>query len=79
MFSRFFIDRPIFASVISIFIVLARPARDAHAPDRAVPRICAAGGHGARGLPGRLAPQVLEQTVAAPIEKRSTASRTCST
>ena len=29
MFSRFFIDRPIFAAVISMFLVLAGPGRDA--------------------------------------------------
>ena len=48
MFSRFFIDRPIFAAVLSIFIVIAGLAAMRVAADRAVPGDRAAGGHGAR-------------------------------
>ena len=52
MFSRFFIDRPIFAAVISIFIVLAGLAAMRVAADRAVSGDRAAGGHrAARSIP----------------------------
>ena len=68
MFSRFFIDRPIFAAVLSIFIVIAGLAAMRVAADRAVPGDRAAGRDGARRLPRRLGAEVLEQTVAAPLE-----------
>ena len=70
MFSRFFIDRPIFAAVLSIFIVLAGPRRDARAADRAVSRDRAAGGHRAARSTRAPRRQVLEQTVAAPLENQ---------
>ncbi len=68
MFSRFFIDRPIFAAVISMFLVHRRPRRDAHAADRAVSGDRAAGGHRAARSTRAPRPSVLEQTVAAPLE-----------
>ena len=68
MFSRFFIDRPIFAAVLSIFIVLAGLAAMRVAADRAVPRDRAAGGHRAGDLSRAPRAEVLEQTVAAPLE-----------
>jgi multidrug efflux pump subunit AcrB len=67
MFSRFFIDRPIFAAVFSIFIVLAglaamRVLPIAQYPEIAPPVVTV--------RPSTRAPrrQVLEQTVAAPLE-----------
>jgi multidrug efflux pump len=67
MFSRFFIDRPIFAVVISLFIVLAglaamRVLPIAQYPDIAPPQVAVRAVY-----PGASA-QVLEQTVAAPLE-----------
>ena len=50
MISRFFIDRPIFAAVLSIFIVIAGLASMRIAADRAVPGDRAAGGDRARDL-----------------------------
>ena len=53
MFSKFFIDRPIFASVLSIVIILAGGIAAVHAADRAVPRDHAADGRGVgRTTPG---------------------------
>ena len=52
MFSQFFIDRPIFAGVISVFIVIAGWSRRA-AAGRAVSRHRAAEGHRQRDLSGR--------------------------
>ncbi|HET6720952.1 MAG TPA: efflux RND transporter permease subunit, partial [Rhodocyclaceae bacterium] len=67
MFSRYFIDRPIFAFVISIFIVLAglaamRTLPVAHYPEIAPPVVQVTAIY-----PGASA-RVLEQTVAAPLE-----------
>src|SRR5436190_21062451 len=67
MFSRFFIDRPIFAVVISLFIVLAglaamRVLPIAQYPEIAPPQVMVRAVY-----PGASA-TVLEQTVAAPIE-----------
>ncbi|HEX5802685.1 MAG TPA: efflux RND transporter permease subunit, partial [Azospira sp.] len=67
MFSRFFIDRPIFAMVISIFIVIAglaamRGLPIAQYPEIAPPQVIVAATY-----PGASA-EVLEKTVAAPLE-----------
>ena len=67
MFSRFFIDRPIFAMVISIFIVIAglaamRSLPVAQYPEIAPPQVLVAATY-----PGASA-EVLEKTVAAPLE-----------
>src|SRR5688572_28867178 len=67
MFSRFFIDRPIFAAVLSIFIALAglaamRVLPIAQYPDISPPVVTVMAIY-----PGASA-QVLESTVAAPIE-----------
>src|SRR6516225_1143794 len=67
MFSRFFIDRPIFAAVISVFFVLAgiaamRSLPIAQYPDIAPPVVTVQAVY-----PGASA-DVLEQTVAAPLE-----------
>ncbi len=69
MFSRFFIDRPIFASVLSIIITLAGGIALFNAADRPVPRDHAADRRGLRLLPRRQA-QVVADTVAAPIEQQ---------
>ena len=70
MFSRFFIDRPIFASVLSIVITLAGGHRAVHAAARACirrsrRRRCRSTAH----YPGASA-QVVAETVAAPIEQQ---------
>ncbi|TXH10108.1 MAG: hydrophobe/amphiphile efflux-1 family RND transporter, partial [Gammaproteobacteria bacterium] len=67
MFSRFFINRPIFAMVISIFIVIAglaamRGLPIAQYPEIAPPQVIVAATY-----PGASA-EVLEKTVAAPLE-----------
>ena len=49
-FSRFFIDRPIFAAVLSIVIFLAGADRHARAADQRIPRRRAAVDRGARRL-----------------------------
>ena len=56
MFSRFFIDRPIFASVLSIVITLAGGIAVLHAADRAVPGDHAADGRGLGRLSRRQRP-----------------------
>ncbi|NVK25071.1 MAG: multidrug efflux RND transporter permease subunit [Gammaproteobacteria bacterium] len=71
MFSRFFIDRPIFAFVISIFIVLAglaamRSLSIAQYPEMSPPVVQVTAFY-----PGASA-DVLEQTVAAPLENAIT-------
>ncbi|HSI21918.1 MAG TPA: multidrug efflux RND transporter permease subunit [Methylophilaceae bacterium] len=66
-FSRFFIDRPIFAAVLSIFIVLAGLAAMRSLPIAQYPEIAPPVVTVRAVYPGASA-QVLEQTVAAPIE-----------
>ena len=56
MFSKFFIDRPIFASVLSIIITLAGGIAVCHAADRAVSRDHAADGRGLGHLSRRQRP-----------------------
>jgi len=67
MFSRFFIDRPIFAAVLSIFIVLAGLAAMRNLPIAQYPEIAPPVVQVQAFYPGASA-QVLEQTVAAPLE-----------
>jgi hydrophobe/amphiphile efflux-1 (HAE1) family protein len=67
MFSRFFIDRPIFAAVLSIFIVLAGLSAMRGLPIAQYPEIAPPVVQVQAIYPGASA-QVLEQTVAAPIE-----------
>jgi hydrophobe/amphiphile efflux-1 (HAE1) family protein len=67
MFSRFFIDRPIFAVVISLFIVLAGLAAMRVLPIAQYPEISPPVVTVVAVYPGASA-QVLESTVAAPIE-----------
>src|SRR6202051_4683811 len=67
MFSRFFIDRPIFAAVLSIFIVLAGLAAMRVLPIAQYPEIAPPVVTVRAVYPGASA-AVLEQTVAAPLE-----------
>ena len=67
MFSRFFIDRPIFAAVLSIFIVIAGLAAMRALPIAQYPEIAPPVVSVRAVYPGASA-SVLEQTVAAPLE-----------
>src|SRR3954464_2856872 len=69
MFSRFFIDRPIFAAVLSSFIVLAGLAAMRTLPIAQYPEIAPPVVTVQAVYPGASA-QVLEQTVAAPLENQ---------
>ncbi|MDP1535823.1 MAG: efflux RND transporter permease subunit, partial [Burkholderiales bacterium] len=69
MISRFFIDRPIFAAVLSIFIVLAGLASIRALPIAQYPEIAPPVVTVRAIYPGASA-QVLEQTVAAPLENQ---------
>jgi HAE1 family hydrophobic/amphiphilic exporter-1/multidrug efflux pump len=71
MFSRFFIDRPIFAAVLSIFIVLAGLASMRTLPIAQYPEIAPPVVTVQAIYPGASA-EVIEQTVAAPIENAIT-------
>ena len=71
MFSRFFIDRPIFAFVISIFIVIAGLAAMRSLPIAQYPEISPPTVQVIAIYPGASA-EVIEQTVAAPIENALT-------
>src|SRR2546421_1528092 len=71
MFSRFFIDRPIFAAVLSIFIVLAGLAAMRSLPIAQYPEIAPPVVTVQAVYPGASA-QVIEQTVAAPIKNAIT-------
>src|SRR4051794_31616213 len=67
MFSRFFIDRPIFAAVLSIFIVLAGLAAMRNLPIAQYPEIAPPVVTVSATYPGASA-EVVEQTVASPLE-----------
>jgi len=69
MFSRFFIDRPIFAAVLSLFIVLAGLAAMGSLPIAQYPEIAPPVVTVRAVYPGASA-EVLEQTVAAPLENQ---------
>jgi HAE1 family hydrophobic/amphiphilic exporter-1/multidrug efflux pump len=69
MLSRFFIDRPIFAAVLSIFIVLAGLAAMRNLPIAQYPEIAPPVVTVRAVYPGASA-EVLEQTVAAPLENQ---------
>src|SRR3954469_22651645 len=68
MFSRFFIDRPIFAAVISLFLVLAGLAAMRSLPVAQYPEIAPPVVTVQAVYPGASA-TTLEQTVASPLEK----------
>ena len=67
MFSRFFIDRPIFAAVLSIFIIIAGLASMRALPIAQYPEIAPPVVTVTALYPGASA-EVIEQTVAAPLE-----------
>src|SRR5438874_717580 len=67
MFSRFFIDRPIFAAVISVFLVLAGLSAMRNLPIAQYPEIAPPVVTVTATYPGASA-SVLEETVAAPLE-----------
>src|SRR5260221_4032475 len=67
MFSRFFIDRPIFAAVLSIFIVIAGLAAMRNLPIAQYPEIAPPVVTVTANYPGASA-GVIEQTVAATLE-----------
>src|SRR6476659_3979141 len=69
MFSRFFIDRPIFAAVISVFIVIAGLAAMRTLPIAQYPEIAPPVITVTASYPGASA-EVIEQTVAAPLENQ---------
>jgi len=69
LFSRFFIDRPIFAAVLSIFLVLAGLASMRTLPIAQYPEIAPPVVTIRATYPGASA-EVLEQTVAAPLENQ---------
>jgi hydrophobe/amphiphile efflux-1 (HAE1) family protein len=71
MFSRFFIDRPIFAAVLSLFIVLAGLAAMRTLPVAQYPEIAPPVVTVQAIYPGASA-ETLEQTVAAPLENQIT-------
>jgi HAE1 family hydrophobic/amphiphilic exporter-1/multidrug efflux pump len=67
MFSRFFIDRPIFAAVLAIFIVIAGLSATRSLPIAQYPEIAPPVVTVTATYPGASA-EVIEQTVAAPLE-----------
>lgn len=67
MFARFFIDRPIFAAVLSLFIVIAGLAATRSLPIAQYPEIAPPVVTVTAIYPGASA-EVIEQTVAAPLE-----------
>src|ERR1700736_1214082 len=69
MISRFFIDRPIFAAVLSIFITLTGGIALLSLPVAQYPRITPPGVSISIAYPGASA-QVVADTVAAPIEQQ---------
>jgi HAE1 family hydrophobic/amphiphilic exporter-1/multidrug efflux pump len=69
MLSRFFIDRPIFAAVLSVFIVIAGLAAMRSLPIAQYPEIAPPVVNVRAVYPGASA-EVLEQTVAAPLENQ---------
>src|ERR1043165_7055067 len=69
MFSRFFIDRPIFAAVISVFIIIAGLAAMRVLPIAQYPEISPPVVTVRAIYPGASA-EVLEQTVASPLENQ---------
>src|SRR3954470_6701932 len=71
MFSRFFIDRPIFAAVLSLFIVIAGLASMRVLPIAQYPEIAPPVVTVRAVYPGASA-EVVEQTVAAPLENQIT-------
>ena len=74
MFSRFFIEHPIFASVISIVIVLAGAISVGLLPIAQFPEVVPPTVEVKANYPGANA-QVVAETVAAPIERATAIAR----
>ena len=70
MISKFFIDRPVFATGLSIVIVLAGLIAMRALPVAQYPGDRAAGGRGLGDLSRARAPQTIAETVAAPLEQQ---------
>ena len=78
MISKFFIEHPIFASVISIVIVIAGAVAVAVLPVEQYPQITPPTIEVSTVYPGGNA-EVIAETVAAPIDRRSMALKACCT
>ncbi len=78
MISHFFIDRPIFAAVLSIVITLTGAIALLYLPIAQYPQITPPAVSVSINYPGASA-DVVANTVAAPSSSRSTASKACST
>ena len=78
-FSHFFIDRPIFASVLSVIIMIVGLHRPARPADRGISRDRAADRHHHRDLSRRLRRGRSPRRSPRRSSRRSTASTTCST
>ncbi len=68
-FSRFFIDRPIFAAVLSIVITSRAASRCCRCPIASIPRSRRRRSWSAPSIPGAN-PEVVAETVATPIEQQ---------
>ena len=76
--SHFFVDRPIFASVLSIFVIIVGAAAYFTLPVAQYPEIAPPTIVITASYPGASA-EVVSDTVPTPLSKKSTASRTCFT
>ena len=76
--SHFFISRPIFAIVLSLFITIVGAVAYFVLPVAQYPEVAPPTIEGTASYPGASA-EVLSKTVATPLEQQLTASRTCST
>jgi multidrug efflux pump subunit AcrB len=76
--SRFFIDRPIFASVLSIVFIILGGVSFIRLPIAQYPEIARRSSMSAASIPAPM-PEVVATTVSLRSRSRSTASRTCST
>jgi multidrug efflux pump subunit AcrB len=75
MFARFFVDRPVFATVISLVIIIVGLVALTRLPVAQYPEIAPPTITVTASYPGASAKTVAD-TVAAPSSRRSTASRT---
>ncbi len=77
-FSRFFVDRPVFAGVLSVIIFVAGLIGMTGLPISEYPEVVPPQIVVRAQYPGAN-PAVIAETVATPLEEQSTASRACST
>ena len=78
MFSKFFINRPIFATVISLLILLAGIVSITSLSIEQYPDLTPPTVQVSAKYPGA-SPEVIANTVAAPLEQQSTAWKICFT